>query len=950
MKSKDLKRKVLTSDDLLRVQEQPSRKKAKTDFLPKRSLHGDYGSEYESEDPDENQVKASATDGSDEDDDDDTEEEVEEGGGGEDDEQDESSELDEDSAEPTNDASRIGLSRFKSNPTITTKPSEQSQTNSESPSSNTFAALGASVPLRNALKSISITAPTPVQAACIPTLLAGRDCIGNAKTGSGKTIAFALPILQKLSVDPYGLFALVLTPTRELAFQISEQFAVLGSPMNIRTAVVVGGMDMMAQALELSNRPHVVVATPGRMVDHLKSGNNDWNLSKVKFLVLDEADRLLSSTFTSDLSYLFEALPKERQTCLFTATWTPAIESVANATPKPGKQHPFIHKMTEEVETVATLKQYYFLVPSHVRESYLFYLLCNPPESVGHMRRAPPETYKDKKKKAAKQKNKKQGDDGEEILQPPPTIIFCARTKTAAYITLLLKNLSIRSTALHSRLTQRERLTSLSLFRSSVVPVLVSTDVGARGLDIDDVALVVNWDLPDEPEEYTHRVGRTARAGRSGVSMSFVTERDEERVIKVENRIGVKLNEYSFPENQVLEKLNAVSTAKRLANMTKVSYGLSQRSVGASNRFNPTEPFTPPFLYTPTILPRIMMDVTDWDSVLQFASSEDVDVPSFQERDTEFQDKGGSVNQNQMQIPTPPQSHGGSPIAEDPNDGNVLVSVSTTFFPGANNHTLPPDLALLSSDSVFFYVHSDLILAASSNQFQELLPENSPKAAQRSWHNMVVHVDEKSPVLNIILHVVYGMSCAHYSPSFETLSAAVNRLPSYGIQPLAHITTSSPLHTILLSHAPLCPLDLYTLAARHDLYDLAVSTSPHLLSLPLSSITDEIATNVGPKYLRRLFFLHIGRSDALKRLLLPPPNPHAPTPFCDFTDQKTLTRAWALASAYLAWDARPDLSTSFLESALRPLADHLSCDLCKQSLNDRIKNVLVQWSVIKRTI
>ena len=154
------------------------------------------------------------------------------------------------------------------------------------------------------------------------------------------------------------------------------------------------------------------------------------------------------------------------------------------------------------------------------------------------MRRAPPETYKDKKKKTAKQRNKRQGDDETEIVQPPSTIIFCARAKTAAYITVFLKNLSIRSTALHSRLTQRERLTSLSLFRSSVVPVLVSTDVGARGLDIDDVALVVNWDLPDEPEEYTHRVGRTARAGRSGVSMSFVTERDEERVIKVETRIG----------------------------------------------------------------------------------------------------------------------------------------------------------------------------------------------------------------------------------------------------------------------------------------------------------------------------------------------------------------------------------------------------------------------------
>ncbi|KAL0577717.1 hypothetical protein V5O48_004266 [Marasmius crinis-equi] len=336
------------------------------------------------------------------------------------------------------------------------------------------------------------------------------------------------------------------------------------------------------------------------------------------------------------------------------------------------------------------------------------------------------------------------------------------------------------------------------------------------------------------------------------------------------------------------------------------------------------------------------MDATDWDSVLQFASTEDVDVPGFHERDIGSSDKTGSVNG--LQVPTPPQSNEGSPVAEDPSDGNVMVSVSTTFYPGANNHTLPPDLALLSSDSVFFYVHLELLLAASNNRFQALLSEDSTKG---SWQNMVIHVDEKSPVLNIILHVVYGMSCAHYSPSFETLSDAVNRLPSYGIQPLAHITTSSPFHAILLSYAPLRPLDLYTLAAKHDLFDLAASTSPHLLSLSLSTITDEIASDIGPKYLRRLFFLHIGRSDALKRLLLPPPNPHAPTPFCDFTDQKTLTRAWALASAYLAWDARPDLSTSFLESALRPLAEHLSCDLCKQSLNDRIKNVLVQWSVIK---
>jgi len=206
------------------------------------------------------------------------------------------------------------------------------------------------------------------------------------------------------------------------------------------------------------------------------------------------------------------------------------------------------------------------------------------------MRRAPPETTKSSKKsKSSKSRKPSSADASDDPLQPPPTIIFCARTRTAAYITALLKALSIRSTALHSRLTQRERLTSLGLFRASVVPVLVCTDVGARGLDIDDVALIVNWDMPTEPEEYTHRVGRTARAGKRGMAVSFVTERDEEKVMKIEERISTlrflalaahlqgiltalrssetKLSELAMPEGKVLEKLNAVATAKRLANM-----------------------------------------------------------------------------------------------------------------------------------------------------------------------------------------------------------------------------------------------------------------------------------------------------------------------------------------------------------------------------------------------
>lgn len=193
-------------------------------------------------------------------------------------------------------------------------------------------------------------------------------------------------------------------------------------------------------------------------------------------------------------------------------------------------------------ETVDTLKQHYILVPSRVRESYLYHLLCNPPESTIPMRRAPPEPVQTSRRSQNTKKPPQKHADGEnEPEQPPPTIIFCTKPRTAAYLTNLLKSLSIRSTALHSRLTQRERLSSLSLFRSSVIPVLISTDVGARGLDIEDVAMVINWDMPNEPEEYTHRVGRTARAGKGGIAISFVTEHDEGRMLQVEERISTSL-------------------------------------------------------------------------------------------------------------------------------------------------------------------------------------------------------------------------------------------------------------------------------------------------------------------------------------------------------------------------------------------------------------------------
>jgi len=197
---------------------------------------------------------------------------------------------------------------------------------------------------------------------------------------------------------------------------------------------------------------------------------------------------------------------------------------------------------------------------------YLYYLLAHPPESITHLRRAPPQLQgKDKK---GKKSGKDDADVSDAIEQPPPTIIFTPPARLASYLSLLLQNMKIRSTAMHSRLSQKQRLQSLALFRSFVIPVLVTTDVGARGLDIADVALVVSWDIPQEPETYTHRVGRTARAGKGGIAVAFIgSEEDGEKLGKVEERISTQLEEMTLPESKMLEHLNAVSTAKRLANM-----------------------------------------------------------------------------------------------------------------------------------------------------------------------------------------------------------------------------------------------------------------------------------------------------------------------------------------------------------------------------------------------
>jgi hypothetical protein len=243
-----------------------------------------------------------------------------------------------------------------------------------------------------------------------------------------------------------------------------------------------------------------------------------------------------------------------------------------------------------------------------------------------------------------------------------------------------------------------------------------------------------------------------------------------------------------------------------------------------------------------------------------------------------------------------------------PEGGDQVVAASTAFHPTAHPELPPVDTILCSSDGVLFYVHSSTILSTCESAFNAFLcsPLDDPK-----FRDTPIPVASTSGELNIILHMLYGTSSASYSPTFEMLANAVDRMPAYSITPCEHIFPGTPLYNLLLSHAPLRPLDVYSLAAHHNVHQLAVITSSHLLSYPLQNITDSQADRMGAVYLKKLMTLHVDRFNALKSVLLKTPLPHPPTRHCNFAAQKKLTRVWSLVIANLAWDARPG-NVSFL--------------------------------------
>ncbi|KAM7277620.1 hypothetical protein ACFE04_004754 [Oxalis oulophora] len=399
-----------------------------------------------------------------------------------------------------------------------------------------FRELGIRDELVEACENLNWKIASKIQSEAIPHALQGKDLIGLAQTGSGKTGAFALPILQALLENERRIpfFALVLSPTRELAIQIAEQFEALGSGIGLRCAVLVGGIDMVQQTLALGKRPDVVVATPGRLMDHL-TNTKGFSLQTLKYLVLDEADRLLNDEFEKSLDEILNIVPRNRRTYLFSATMTKKVHKLQRAC----LRNPVKIEASSKYSTVDTLKQQYLFVPAKFKDCYLIYILTE--------------------------------------MSGCTTMVFTRTCEATRLLSLMLRNLGLRAIPISGQMSQSKRLGALNKFKAGECNILICTDVASRGLDIPSVDMVINYEIPSNSKDYIHRVGRTARAGRSGVAISIVNQYELEWYLQIEKLIGKKLPQFPAQEEEVLLLLERVSEAKRISVMKMKESGGNKR-------------------------------------------------------------------------------------------------------------------------------------------------------------------------------------------------------------------------------------------------------------------------------------------------------------------------------------------------------------------------------------
>ena len=342
-----------------------------------------------------------------------------------------------------------------------------------------FKELGLSAEVLRALDENGFKDPFPIQELSIPLILKGMDVIGQAHTGTGKTAAFSLPILNNIKRNG-PIQALILVPTRELAMQVTNEIRKFSKYVGIRTLAVYGGQSMSLQITQLRKGVQIVVATPGRLIDHVKRGT--IQLEAAKFVVLDEADRMLDMGFIDDIKFILFYVDEDRQTCLFSATIPPEISRLARDYMK----NPHEVKLNEEEISLDTIDQSYLIV----EERQKFKHLCN----------------------FIKSRDEKQ------------TIVFAATKQRTQRLAIELKQQGLRAITIHGDLSQRQRDDSMHRFRTGSEDILVATDIAARGIDVPAIGHVINYDIPDDPMIYFHRIGRTARAGGTGKAISLVSQ------------------------------------------------------------------------------------------------------------------------------------------------------------------------------------------------------------------------------------------------------------------------------------------------------------------------------------------------------------------------------------------------------------------------------------------
>ncbi|MEF8879927.1 MAG: DEAD/DEAH box helicase [Candidatus Thermoplasmatota archaeon] len=356
--------------------------------------------------------------------------------------------------------------------------------------------------LKEKAKEMGFEELTPIQDKCIPEILKEKDVVGQAETGSGKTLAFVIPILNKIEKDG-DIQALVLTPTRELCIQVADVFKDFGEKMGITTTSIYGGVKIGPQIRDIT-KSQIVVATPGRLLDHVNRKTIGFN--GLKFFVLDETDRMLDMGFIDDVEKIIRNVPKDRRTLMFSATISDNVYSVA----KKHLKNPEFFRTKSCVETDRLNQVYYDIYEHKDKFSLLVHLLKNS--------------------------------------TPGLAIVFCATRKETGIVARNLRRQNINASAVHGGMSQNKRLKSLYKLKKEKTDVLVATDVAARGLDIKNVTHVYNYDVPETPKQYIHRVGRTARAGEDGDAVTLLTRRDHENFRRVQSDDKLEIERAEFPQ------------------------------------------------------------------------------------------------------------------------------------------------------------------------------------------------------------------------------------------------------------------------------------------------------------------------------------------------------------------------------------------------------------------